>query len=455
MVQGAQASAGETGRPALLQAVFDAMRVPDLRFRILFTLSMLVIYRFAANVPVPGVNRDALAAAFENNALLGFFDLFSGGALRNMSIAALGVYPYITSSIIMQIMTTVIPSLKELSQEGEFGRQKINQYTHYLTVPIAFLQGWGQLTFLQSGIGGAQGGVIQGIGFGSSSILPTLAILVSFTAGTMFLVWLGELITEKGIGNGLSLIIFGGIVSTLPSVVGQGWLLRDQTFELLTLVILGLTIVYLIVYFNEAQRRIPVQYGRSVFRGGRMYKQAGATHIPLRVNSAGMIPLIFAFSLLILPPTMASYFVDPASTSFIPRAAAFFVNNFNPASGFYWIFVFFLVFIFTFGYTLVVFNQQNLAENLQKNGGFIPGIRPGRPTHDYLMRVMLRITWGGALFLGFIAVVPWFTGLVTDLPSTTSILSSTSLLIMVGVALDTMRQLESQLMARNYEGFLR
>ena len=455
MVQGVQASSTETGRPALLQAVLDAMRVPDLRFRILFTLGMLVIYRFAANVPVPGVDRDALAAAFENNALLGFFDLFSGGALRNLSVAALGVYPYITSSIIMQILTTTVPSLKELSQEGEFGRQKINQYTHYMAVPIAFLQGWGQLTFLQSGIGSAQGGAISGIGLSGSTIIPTLAILISFTAGTLFLVWLGELITEKGIGNGLSLIIFGGIVSTLPSVVGQGWLLRDQVFELGSLILLGLGIVYMIVYFNEAQRRIPVQYGRSVFRGGRMYRQAGATHIPLRVNSAGMIPLIFAFSLLILPTTMASYFVDPASDSFISTMAAFMVNNFNPASGFYWIFVFFLVFIFAFGYTLVVFNQQNLAENLQKNGGFIPGIRPGRPTHDYLMRVMLRITWGGALFLGFIAIVPWFAQQVTDLPTATSLLSSTSLLIMVGVALDTMRQLESQLLMRNYEGFLR
>ena len=455
MVQGVQASSTETGRPALLQAVLDAMRVPDLRFRILFTLGMLVIFRFAAHVPVPGVDRDALEAAFENNALLGFFDLFSGGALRNLSVAALGVYPYITSSIIMQILTTTVPTLKELSQEGEFGRQKINQYTHYLAVPIAFLQGWGQLTFLQSGIGGAQGGAISGIGLSGDTIIPTLAILISFTAGTMFLVWLGELITEKGIGNGLSLIIFGGIVATLPSVVGQGWLLRDQVFELGSLILLGLAIVYLIVFFNEAQRRIPVQYGRSVFRGGRMYRQAGSTHIPLRVNSAGMIPLIFAFSLLILPTTMASYFVDPSSTSFVSTTAAFFVNNFNPASGFYWIFVFFLVFIFAFGYTLVVFNQQNLAENLQKNGGFIPGIRPGRPTHDYLMRVMLRITWGGALFLGFIAIVPWFSQLVTELPTATSLLSSTSLLIMVGVALDTMRQLESQLLMRNYEGFLR
>lgn len=456
MVQGVGAQRAESGRPALLQAVIDAMRVPDLRFRILFTLGMLVVFRFAAHVPVPGVDREALASAFDNSALLGFFDLFSGGALRNLSVAALGVYPYITSSIIMQILTTTIPSLKELQREGESGRQKINQYTHYLAVPIAFLQGFGQLTFLQSGFASASGGgAIQGIGLSGDTFLPTLAILASFTAGTMFLIWLGELITEKGIGNGISLIIFGGIVSTLPSVLGQGWLLRDQVFQLATLVFIGLAIVYLIVFFNEAQRRVPVQYGRSVFRGGRMYRQAGSTHIPLRVNSAGMIPLIFAFSLLILPPTVASYFVSPTSGGFISEAAQFFVNSFNPQSATYWVFAFLLVFVFTFGYTLVVFTQQNLAENLQKNGGFVPGIRPGKPTHDYLMRIIIRITWGGALFLGFIAVIPFLAGQISDLQSATTILSSTSLLIMVGVALDTMRQLEAQLLMRNYEGFLR
>lgn len=455
MVQGVQAQRAETGRPALLQAVFDAMRVPDLRFRILFTLSMLVVFRFAAHVPVPGVDRDALAAAFDSNALLGFFDLFSGGALRNLSVAALGVYPYITASIIMQVLTPAIPSLKALAQEGDYGRQKISQYTHWLTVPIALLQGYGQLTFLQGGIATAQGGAIRGIGFGGDQFLPTAAILASFVAGTLFLVWLGELITEKGIGNGISLIIFGGIVATLPSVIGQGWLLRDQVFQLGMLIFVGLAIVYLIVFFNEAQRRVPVQYGRSIFRGGRMYRQAGSTHIPLRVNSAGMIPLIFAFSLLILPPTIASYFIDPSSTGFFSTAASFMVNSFNPAATIYWVAVFFLVFIFAFGYTLIIFNQQNLAENLQKNGGFVPGIRPGKPTRDYLMRVIIRITWGGALFLGFIAIIPFLAGQITDLQAATTILSSTSLLIMVGVALDTMRQLEAQLLMRNYEGFIR
>ena len=445
MVLQAQSSrSDQLSRPQLIQSMLDAMKVPDLRYKILFTFAMLLIFRFVAHVPVPGVDTQALSQAFRDQALLGFLDLFSGGALANLSVAALGVYPYITASIVMQILTTVMPGLKELSQEGEFGRQKINQYTHYLTVPIAFMQGWGQLTLLRSS------GVLPGVDFGLN--LHTFAMMLSLVAGTMFLVWLGELITERGLGNGVSLIIFGGIVAGLPQMLGRGFLENDYVSTLIMLGIIGFALIYIIVFFNEAQRRVPVQYGRSVFRGGRMQRQSGSSFLPIRVNTAGMIPLIFAFSIIILPGTIASYFNDPLSDGFLNSIASFFASTLDPSNLPYWIAVFILVVMFTFFYTLVIFQQQNLAETLQRNGGFIPGIRPGLPTQEYLNRVIIRITWGGALFLGGIAIVPYFVSELTGIQALT--LSSTSLLIMVGVALDTMRQLESQLLMRNYEGFL-
>ena len=445
MVRQAQSSrSDQLSRPQLIQSMLDAMKVPDLRYKILFTFAMLLIFRFVAHVPVPGVDTQALSQAFRDQALLGFLDLFSGGALANLSVAALGVYPYITASIVMQILTPVMPGLKELSQEGEFGRQKINQYTHYLTVPIAFMQGWGQLTLLRSS------GVLPGVDFGLN--LHTFAMMLSLVAGTMFLVWLGELITERGLGNGVSLIIFGGIVAGLPQMLGRGFLENDYISTLIMLAIIGFALIYIIVFFNEAQRRVPVQYGRSVFRGGRMQRQSGSSFLPIRVNTAGMIPLIFAFSIIILPGTIASYFNDPLSDGFLNSIASFFASTLDPSNLPYWIAVFILVVMFTFFYTLVIFQQQNLAETLQRNGGFIPGIRPGLPTQEYLNRVIIRITWGGALFLGGIAIVPYFVSELTGIQALT--LSSTSLLIMVGVALDTMRQLESQLLMRNYEGFL-
>ncbi len=444
--------------PDLMRSLVDAWRIGDLRNRILFTLAILVLFRFIAHVPAPGVNQAALDNLFANQPLFGILDIFSGGALRNLSIAALGVYPYITSSIILQVLTPFVPHLKNLSQEGEVGRRTINRYTHYMTVPMAILQGYGQINLFSGAFGG---GAITGFGFGGGDAFSSISILIAMAAGTMLLVWMGELVTEKGIGNGISIIIFAGIVSTLPQIATQLWALRDEIFSVVILLAMGLVIVYLIVYFTEAQRRIPVNYGRSVFRSGRMYRQSGASHIPLRVNAVGMIPLIFAFAILTLPSVFASYFQNPASDSFLASAAFWFTNNFSPSSligGWfspYWIALLVMVVLFTFFYTLVVHTQQNLAENLQKNGGFIPGIRPGQPTREYLLRVIIRITWGGALFLGFIAILPWIAELITQLPSATSIIQSTSLLIVVGVALDTLRQLEAQLLMRNYEGFIR
>jgi len=443
--QSQAARSEQVSRPQLIQSMLDAMRIPDLRGKILFALAMLIVYRFVAHVPVPGVDVNRLRVAFEGSQLLGFLNLFSGGALADLSVAAMGVYPYITASIVMQILTPVLPQLKALSQEGEYGRQRINQITHWLAVPIAFLQAYGTLTLLR------QSGVLPGVDFGLN--IHLIAILVSMVGGSMFLVWLGEQITERGIGNGISLIIFAGIVSGLPSLIGQGFLLNDQTGGLLLLGLFGFGIIYVIVLFNEAQRRVPVQYGRSVFRGGRMQRQSGSTFLPLRVNSAGMIPLIFSSSVIILPATIASYFRNPLSDDIISRLARLISNSLDPTNLLYWAALFVLVVVFTFFYTLVIFQQQSLAENLQRNGGFIPGIRPGRPTQEYLNRVILRITWGGALFLGVVAVLPFFVTQITDVRALT--ISSFALLIMVGVALDTMRQLEAQLLMRNYEGFIR
>ena len=440
-----------SSRPKLLQAMIDVAGQPDLRGKVLFTLAILVIYRFVAHVPVPGIDVDNLARFFDpaqGNSLSGMLDLFSGGALRNLSVASMGVYPYITASIVMQLLIPVVPRLQQLSREGgEAGRQRLNQITHWLTVPMAMAQSFGQLVLLE------RGGVLeQGIGFTGGQLGPTIAMMASMTAGTMFCVWLGELITERGIGNGISLLIFSGIVSGLPTLLGQAFLQRGNVGGLVVFFAIALITVYCIVLFTEAQRRIPVQYGRSVFRSGRMYRQAGATHIPLRVNSAGMIPIIFAFSIMIFPGLVASYFVG-SNTGWLASGAQFVANVFDSTGLIYWIMTFFLVVAFAFFYSIIVFQQQNIAENLQRQGGFIPGIRPGKPTNDHITRVLLRITLGGAIFLGIIAIIPYFSGEFTGVKGLQ--LTGVAMLIAVGVVLDTMRQLEAQLLMRRYEGFIR
>jgi len=430
-------------RPRLLQAMLDAFRLPDLRRRILLTIGILVVFRFVAHVPLPGVDPEALQLLFERNAMLGMLDMFSGGAMRYFSVAAMGVYPYITASIIMMLLVPVIPRLQAISREGETGKNKINRITHWLTVPMAALAGYGQLVLLQR-----EGAV------SSTTVLSTIAIVLSLTAGTMFCVWLGELITEYGIGNGISIIIFGGIVAGLPEMVGRSFLAQANFGGLAIYILIALATTVLIVIFTEAHRRIPVQYARSVFRGGRMYKQSGSTHIPLRVNTAGMIPLIFAMSIVIFPSMVASYFANPAE----PNIANSIMNLFDPSAAlpmglFYWGLYFLLVVAFAFFYTMVVFQQQDLPGTLQRQGGFIPGIRPGRLTANYLNQVIKRLTWGGALFLALVAVMPFLMREITNVQVIQ--LSSMGMLIVVGVVLDTMKQLEAQLVMRRYEGFIK
>jgi preprotein translocase subunit SecY len=461
------ASRQTANRPRLIQAVLDAVAQPDIRRKLVFTAAMLVVFRFIAHIPLPDVDPRGLKQIFEQNNFLGLFDLFSGGALRRLSIASLGVYPYITASIIMQLVTPLFPALQALSQEGEQGRQRRELYQHWLTVPLCFVQGYAQLVILRqqveaSGISSGQADSIMfNPTFTGDNALPTITALFALTAGTMFLVWLGELITENGIGNGVSVIIFGGIVAGMPGLVNT---LFNSTIGMGGILILGVLSVFVvaaIVFMQEAVRKVPVQYAKSVFRAGKMYRQSGQSHIPLRVNSAGMIPLIFAFSITILPVTVSQFVLDSSSTPWIRSTARFFLRFLSPGTGQggvgaspgFYIFVFLLVVFFAFFYTLVVFQQQNLAENLQKQGGFVPGIRPGKPTGEYIMRVLVRITWAGALFLGLVAVLPY---LVTNWFNITALtISSTGVLIVVGVVLDTMKQLEAQLLMRNYEGFIR
>ncbi len=430
-------------KPRLLQAMRDSFSLPDLRRRILITVGILVIFRFVAHVPIPGVDQNALQALFERNALLGMLDMFSGGAMRRLSVAAMGVYPYITASIIMMLLVPVIPRLQALSQEGESGRNKINLITHWLVVPLASIQGYGQLVYLQ------REGVLS-----STEPLSMATMVLSMVAGTIFLVWLGELITEYGIGNGISIIIFGGIVARLPEMIGQGFLAKENFVGLTAYILIVVLTIMVIVIFTEAHRRIPVQYAKSVFRSGRMYRHSGSTHIPLRVNAAGMIPLIFAMSIVLFPGIVASYFANPSE----PNFANWVMKLFNPRAAlplglFYWALYFAMAVAFTFFYTMVIYQQQDLPGVLQRQGGFIPGIRPGKTTSTYLNGVINRITWGGALFLACVAVMPFAARQITNVEVIQ--LSSLGLLIMVGVVLDTMKQLEAQLVMRRYEGFIR
>ncbi|MDH4269140.1 MAG: preprotein translocase subunit SecY [Dehalococcoidia bacterium] len=431
----------KTTRPRLVQAMIDIWALPDLRRKILFTIGILVVFRFMTHVPLPGVDIAKLQEYFGTSPLFGMLDLFTGGAMENFSVAALGVYPYITASIIMQLLVPVIPRLQAISQEGELGQQKINRITHIATIPLAALQGYAIIALLRS----------QGV---TQEIVPLtmVSILITMIASTMFLVWLGELITERGVGNGISIIIFAGIVTDIPRIVGTGIIaaVGGNPGGLIAYVILSLAMIVLIVIFVEAHRRIPVQYARSTFRSGRMYRQSGSTYIPLRVNTAGMIPLIFAIALMQLPGTIATYFMNPTGQD--PNFWNTIYNMFQSGAVPYQLLYFALVVGFTLFYTMVIFEQMNLPQTLQRQGGFIPGVRPGKATVDYLNRIIRRITFGGAFFLAIVAILPFIAQKTTGV---NLVIQSTAMLIAVGVALDTMKQLEAQLTMRRYEGFLK
>lgn len=426
----------------MLQAVSNALKLPDLRRKLIFTVAILLIFRLAAHVPVPGIDTVALRNIFEANQLLGLLDMFSGGAMSNFSVMAMGVFPYITATIVVQLLQPLIPALEELSKEGEAGRNKLNQYMLWMTIPLAFLNGFGQATILQ------RGGALTNFGLSRATLLPTLATLATLTAGTMFAIWLGELIDEQGIGNGISLIIFSGIVADIPGRVGA--LLMGNPVGLFFFLLVTAVTIGAIIFIQEGQRRIPVQYAKRV-RGTKIYG-GQSTHIPLQVNSAGMIPLIFAVSMMLLPGVVASYFVDSEIT-WLANIAGTVSAIFNSEGNIYWILYFALVVGFTYFYTDIVFEQQNLAEMLQRQGGFVPGIRPGKRTADYLSGVLRRITLVGAVFLGVVAILPFLTRGVAG--TGRMLVTSTGLLIVVGTVLDTMKQLEAQLLMRHYEGFIK
>lgn len=425
----------------MLEKVIQIFKVKDLRRKIIFVLALLIVFRIAAHIPVPGVDQENLRRFLSTNQIFGLLDIFSGGGLSNLSIVMLGVSPYITASIIMQLLAMIIPRLEELSKEGEQGRQKINQWTRYLTIPLAIVQSYGFLSlFMKS----SNQPIITNI-----SPFDFMSMIVSVTAGTMFLMWLGELITEKGIGNGVSLIIFAGIVSRIPQVILQLFVLWDWTKIPTYIGFLALAFIVItgVVIVTEGRRNIPIVFAKRV-RGMKMYGGT-STYLPLRVNQAGVIPIIFAISIVLFPGMIANFFVNSPNqilAAIARQIAGLFQDNL-----FYGVFYFILVVIFTYFYTAVIFHPKTIAENVQKQGGFIPGIRPGRRTAKFLGQIMNRITLAGALFLGAIAILPFIMQSVTGIAALS--IGGTGLLIVVSVVLETMKQIESQLVMRDYEGF--
>jgi preprotein translocase subunit SecY len=422
----------------MLSTILSSFTVPEIRKKLAFTALLLALYRLGSHIPVPGIDTKAVNSLqqFSGSSILGFLNLFSGGALQRVAVFALGIMPYITASIILQLLTVVVPSLEKLQKEGEVGQARITQYTRYLTVGLALAQSIGYVFLFRS--------------LGTSSNTQVIAhftgprvfmMVISLTAGTILLMWMGELITQRGIGNGISLMIFASIVSRLPQGVQAWWTNPDQIFKVM-MPFIALAVIASIVFVQEGQRRIPVQYAKRVV--GRRMSQGGQTYLPLRVNMAGVIPVIFAASIMAFPPTVGQLL----NTPWAKDLAAFFTPN-------GWAYVVgesVMIILFTYFYTAVTFNPVDQADNLRKYGGFIPGVRPGRPTAEFLDRILARLTFPGAIFLALVAALPT---ILINQTSANFFFGGTSILIVIGVALDTMKQLEAQLMMRNYEGFLK
>ncbi|OGL88369.1 preprotein translocase subunit SecY [Candidatus Uhrbacteria bacterium RIFCSPLOWO2_02_FULL_49_11] len=413
----------------------------ELRMKILFVLGMLTVFRVAAHIPIPGVDIGVLRQFFASNQVLGLLNLFSGGGLENFSIVALGVGPYITASIILQLLQMVVPSLEELSKEGESGNRKINQYTRMLTIPMAILQSYGVITILR------QSSSLGGQIVGSFTLFTWVLTILTLTAGTVFLMWVGELISEKKVGNGISLLIFAGIIAGLPQIVQRTFAVYTSTqfLSIIIFIVIAIVTVAGIVFITEAQRNIPITYAKQI-RGIRTLGGA-VTHLPMRVNQAGVIPIIFAISIVLFPSLLAQFFLR-ADALWLRNAAEAIIRIFQNQL-FYGIIYFVLVFGFTYFYTAVVFHPDKIAENLQKQGGFVPGIRPGRETAVYLNNVSNRIMLAGALFLSIIAILPIIMQSVFNL--STLVIGGTSILIVVSVVIETVQQINAQLVMRDYE----
>ena len=417
----------------MISTLVNAWKIPDLRKKIIFTFLMLLVFRIGAHIPIPGIDAAALSTMFGND-IWSLIDTFSGGAFKKFTLFAMGIMPYINASIIMNLLTIAIPYFENLAKEGQEGRKKMAKYTRYGAVILGFIQACGMTVYLRSA-------------FIENSFITYATVIICLTAGTAFLMWLGEMITDKGIGNGISLIIFIGIVSRFPSglnTIITSWQ-GDQvsTLSLLVFAVMAVLIIAGVVTVQEGQRRIPVQYAKRVI--GRKVYGGQSTHIPMRVNQTGVIPIIFAMSILMLPATIAGFFPDNGFAAWLTRV----LSTNHPA---YMVLYALLIIFFTYFYTAVTFNPREVAENMQKNGGFIPGLRPGRTTSEYLDRVLSRITLAGAVFLAFIALLPNIASAASGL---NIYFGGTSLLIVVGVALDTMKQLETQIVQRNYQGFMK